>query len=395
MINFEFYSPTKVIFGKETEQQVGAEIKKWGGSRVLIHYGSASAKKSGLLDRIIESLKAEGLFYAELGGVVPNPRLGKVYEGIELCKKENIDFILAIGGGSVIDSAKAIALGTVNDGDVWDFFLGTRKPGPSVPVGAVLTIAAAGSETSMSCVITKEEGLLKRGLNIDQNRPKFAIMNPELTYTLPHYQTGCGIVDIMMHTMDRYFSNTTATDFTDRISEALLQATVKAGTACIKNPMDYDARANLMWAGSVSHNTLTGMGKVTDFAPHQIEHELSATFDVAHGAGLSAIWGHWARYVYKVNVMKFVQFAVRVWNVEMDFENPELTALEGIEATERFFSSIGMPINIPQLLGKSTTAAEMDEMADKATFRGKRLVGFFKQLEAKDIREIYEAANKE
>lgn len=393
MLNFEYYTPTRVIFGTGTENETGAQIKKHGGRRILVHYGSESAKKSGLLDKVIQSIKDEGLYCTTLGGVVPNPRLGKVYEGIALCKKENIDFILAVGGGSTIDSAKAIALGAVSDGEVWDFFLDLRVPERALPVGSVLTLAAAGSETSLSSVITNEEGWLKRGLNLEILRPKFAIMNPELTYTLPPYQTASGIVDIMMHTMDRYFSPTKGVDFVDRISEALLQSVIKAGTSCMENPSEYEARANLMWAGSVSHNNLTGTGKLTDFAPHAIEHELSGKYDVAHGAGLAAIWPHWARFVYEADVMKFAQYAVRVWNISMDFENPQRTALEGIAATERYFRSIGMPANLKEL-GIEASAGDIEEMSEKCTFFGKRTIGNFKNLGYNEIKAIYEMANE-
>lgn len=391
MENFEFCLPTKVIFGKNTESKAGEEIKNLGGRRVLVHYGSQSAKKSGLIDRVNTSLEQAGLFYIELGGVVPNPRLSKVHEGVKICKENQIDFILAVGGGSALDSAKAIAHGTAADTEVWDFFDAKAVVEKSLPIGSVLTIAAAGSETSSSCVITNEDGWLKRGLSTDFNRPKFAIMNPELTYSLPPYQTSCGIVDIMMHTMDRYFSPTTDVDFIDRMSEALLQAVIRAGKIALENPNDYEARANLMWAGSISHNGLLGTGKITDFAPHQIEHELSGKYDVAHGAGLAAIWSHWASHACPVNPMKFAQFAVRVWNLPMDFENPEKTALAGIARTEEYFSSIGMPVSLKEL-GITVTKEDIHDMAEKCTYFGRRTIGGFKKLGYEEIKEIYEAA---
>lgn len=391
MDNFEFYSPTKVLFGKGVEANVGTEIKLFGGSRVLLHYGTGSAKKSGLIDKVKSYLDEAGLFYFEFGGVVANPRLSKVYEGIELCKEHNIDFILAVGGGSVIDSAKAIALGTASGGDVWDFFSRKRVPHKALPIGAILTIAAAGSETSMSCVIKNEDEGIKRGVLTDLNRPKFSIMNPELTYTVSKYQVACGIVDIMMHTLDRYFTTTKDTDFIDRISEALLQSVIKNGTLSIIEPENYAARANLMWAGSVSHNTLTGTGKALDFANHAMEHEVSGKYDIAHGAGLASLWGHWARYVYKQDVMKFAQYAVRVFNVSMDFENPEKTAIIGIEKTVEYFKSIGMPTNFKEA-GINPTDDDIIDMATKCTFYGERKIGTFKVLDFDDIKHILESA---
>jgi len=391
MDNFIYQIPTKVIFGKDTESLAGKEIKSLGASRVLLHYGGQSAKSSGLIDNVNASLKEAGLFHIELGGVLPNPRLSKVEEGVKLCRENSIDFILAVGGGSVIDSAKAISLGAAGDCPVWDFYERKQIPKKGIMHGAIPTIAAAGSETSNSAVITNEDGWIKKGLTTELNRPKFAIMNPKLTYSVPAYHTACGITDIMMHTMDRYFSHTKDTDFTDRVSEALLQSVIQAGKIVMKNPTDYAARADLMWAGSISHNGLTGLGKVTDFAPHQLEHELSGKYDVAHGAGLAAIWGHWARYVYKKNIMKFAQFAQRVFNVSMNFENPEATALEGIERTENYFRSIGMPVNLKEL-GIDPSPEDYHDMAEKCTYFGKRTIGGFQVLKYKDIKAIYQAA---
>lgn len=392
MINFEFHSTTKVIFGKDVENNVGQEIKDWGGSKVLIHYGGSSAKKSGLLDRVITSLKAVGLSYVELGGVVPNPRLGLVREGVTLCKNENVDFILAVGGGSVIDSSKAIGMSIANGCDAGDIYDRNIVPTKCLPVGVILTIAAAGSETSNSAVITKEEGELKRGIICQDCRPKFAMMNPELTFTLPAYQTACGIVDIMMHTMERYFTTVKNVELTDRISEGLLKTVINNAPIAIKDPTNYDARAEIMWAGSLSHNDLTGTGRIGDFACHQLEHEITGLFNVAHGAGLAAVWGSWARFVYRTDVNKFVQYAVRVWNCEMDFQNPEVTALAGIEKTEAFFKSIGMPTSIKELGIENLTAEQIEEMAVKCTFFGNRKIGNFMQLDKEEIIQIYEMA---
>jgi len=391
--NFIYYNPTKIIFGRGAEDAAGGETVSFGGSRVLLHYGGSSAERSGLLERTRESLRKENLFFTELGGAVPNPRLSLAREGIELCAKHDIDFILAVGGGSAIDSAKAIAFGAVDPGgDVWDFFEGTRQPAAAIPVGVILTLSASGSESSTSCVITNEDGWLKRGLNSDLNRPKFALLNPELTYSLNAYQTACGVVDIMMHTMDRYFSPTKDVDFVDRLSEALLQSVIRAGSIAMKRPEDYSARADLMWAGSVSHNTLLGTGKATDFAPHHIEHEISGKYDVAHGAGLAAVWGHWARFVYRENVMKFAQFAARVWNIPMDFEDPERTALNGIDRTTDYFRSLGMPVSLKEL-GVDASGDDIHDMAEKAIFFGRRKLGSFKKLGYDEVKAILCSAN--
>ena len=315
--NFNYYTPTKVLFGKSTEEEVGKVIKEYNCKKVLIHYGGNSAKKSGLLDRIKKSLEVENINYVELGGVVPNPRLSLVYEGIGLSKKENVDFILAVGGGSVIDSAKAIGYGVANEGDVWELYEHTKEAVSCLPIGVVLTIAAAGSEMSMGSVITKEEGGIKRAYDDDLGRPKFAIMNPELTMTLPPYQTSSGCVDILMHTMERYFTSGGNMEITDSIAEALMRTVIKNTKILCSEPLNYDARTEIMWAGSLSHNGLTGCGNDGgDFATHMLEHEIGGMFDVAHGAGLSAIWGSWARYVYKDCTNRFVRFALNVMNVE-------------------------------------------------------------------------------
>ena len=391
MQNFEYYAPTKVVFGKGTQKQAGELVKSCGGKKVLVHYGSKSAKKSGLLDEILESLDGAGLSWVTLGGVVPNPRLSKVYEGIELCRKEGVDFILAVGGGSVIDSAKAIGYGVAEGGDVWDFYSRKRTAVSCLPVGAVLTIAAAGSEMSNSSVITNEDGWLKRGYNNDVCRCRFAIMNPELTYTLPAYQTACGCVDIMMHTMERYFTKETHTQMTDGIGEALLRTVMHNAGILMEEPENYNARAEVMWAGSLSHNGLTGCGTEGDWACHQLEHELGGMFDVAHGAGLAAIWGSWARYVYREKPERFAQFAVNVCGAPNDFSDPEATALEGIRAMERFYHSIGMPVSLKEL-GVNPTEEQIREMAHKCGFMGKRTVGAFKVLKEEDMAKIYRLA---
>lgn len=392
MKSFVYYTPTEVVFGKGSESKVGNLVKQFGGKKVLLHYGGKSAERSGLLDRVCGVLDAEGVRYVKLGGVVPNPRLSKVYEGIELCKKEGVDLILAVGGGSVIDSAKAIGLGLMYDGDVWDFFAGKAKAESGFPVGVVLTIPAAGSEMSCSCVITKEDGAEKRSYDDDIIRPKFAVMDPELTYSLPAYQTACGVVDIMMHTMERYFSHEDDMTLTDEVAEAILRTVKDCACKVLKNPGDYRSRAQIMWAGSLSHNGLTGCGTVGDFASHRLEHELSALYDVAHGAGLAAVWATWARYVFKENVSRFVRFAVNVMGVTNDFTDPEATALAGIEAMERFYRDLSMPTSISELIGREATDSEIRLMAEKCSHGGTRTVGHFKELDMADMEAIYRLA---
>ena len=367
MINFEFHNPTKVIFGKNVEAEAGKEIKRLGGHKVLVHFGGDYLQANGTLDRIHKGLTDAGLEYVDLDGVVPNPRLSLVKKGIELCKKEGVDFILPIGGGSAIDSAKGIAYGLANDFELEDLLMGKVKTDKIAPIGCISTIAATGSETSNSMVITIEEyegqQNLKRSYNHDCARPLFACMNPELTYTLPVYQTASGASDIMMHTMERYFTNTKDVDLIDRIAEGLLVAVREAAQVAVKTPDDYEARATLMWAGSLSHNGLTGTGRQSDFASHKIEHELGGMFDVAHGAGLAAVWGSWARYVYKTNPARFAQFAVRVFDVPENFYDVEATALKGIEAWEDWCHKIGMPINLHEL-GIDPTDDQIKEMAE-------------------------------
>ncbi len=387
MNNFTFYSPTYFVFGKDTEREAGHYVKRFGGTKVLIHYGSGSVVRSGLLDRVKAALEQEGIEYVLLGGVLPNPRSGLVYDGIELCKKESIDFVLAVGGGSAIDSAKAIAAGAVYDGDFWDFFEG-KPADKALKVGTVLTIAAAGSEGSENTVITKEEGMLKRGAGGEALRPVFSILNPELTQTLPAYQTAAGATDIMAHVFERYFTPTKEVEITDRLCEGILQTMIKEVPRAIADPNNYDARANIMWAGMVAHNDIVGVGRDQDWSSHGIEHELSALYDVAHGAGLAVIFPAWMTYVMKQDVSRFAQLAVRLWGVPMDFANPEVTAREGIERLKRFFTSIGMPINFRELGAKEE---DIPKMVEKLGL-GEYTMGSFYKLNAKDVEEIYRLA---
>ncbi len=389
MKNFTYYTPTKIVFGKDTEKEVGQLVKDAGATKVLLHYGGESAQRSGLLDRVRESLKEAGIEFVELGGVVPNPRMSLAYEGIELCRKEGVDFILPVGGGSVIDSAKCIAYGTVYDGDVWDFYDYRAEATDALPVGTVLTLAATGSEMSKSSVMTLEEGWLKRGYGNDLGRPVFSILNPELTYSLPYYQTACGIVDIMMHTMERYFNLTGDSRLTDVLSEALLRTMLEYGPVAMENPEDYNARAQIMWAGCVSHNGLLSAGiDEEDWSTHKLEHELGGMFDVAHGAGLAAVWGSWARYVYKEDVNRFAQFAVNVMGVTNDFRDQETTALAGIRKLEEFFISLGMPTSISDL-GYDLTEEQIEELSYKCCLMGRCTIGAFKRLDQDDMAEIF------
>ena len=392
MRDFVYHAPTEVVFGKQSEEKVSGLVKKYGGHKVLVHYGGKSAQKSGLLDKICGLLRDGGVDFVCLGGVVPNPRLSLVHQGIDLCRQEGVDFILAIGGGSVIDSAKAIACGVPYDGEVWDFYLGKASPKCYLPVACVLTIPAAGSEMSESSVITNEDGDVKLGYSNQLSRPKFAIMNPVRTFTLPPYQTAAGVTDMIMHTMERYFSHDDDMDLTDAIAEALMRDLMDNVFKVLADPEDYRARAQIMWGGSLAHNDLTGCGLTGDWATHEIEHELSGMFDVTHGAGLAAIWPSWARYVYKENVSRFVRFAVNVLGVPQDFTDPEGTAIKGIEAMERFYHAIGMPINIHELIGKEVSDAEIKEMARKCTRGHKITQGSFKVLGSEDIEAIYRMA---
>ena len=393
MKDFNFYAPTRVVFGRESEEKLPQLIKQYGGTKVLVHFGGGSARKSGLLDKVEKMLGEAGIAYVELGGVVPNPLLSKVREGIELCRREHVDFILAVGGGSVIDSAKAIGYGVGYEGDVWDFWDGKAVPQACLPIGVMLTIPAAGSEMSSSCVITNDEGMLKRGVNSDLCRCRFAIMNPERTYTLPPYQTAAGATDIMMHTMERYFSKYEDAVLTDAIAEALLRTVKDATPEVLRRPDDYKHRAAIMWASSLSHNDLTECGTEKDFACHKLEHELSGMFGVTHGAGLAAIWGSWARYVMDRHVSRFAKFAVDVMGVTQDFTDPKATALKGIEAMEAFFVSIGMPVSIPELVGRRITAEEIKALVEKCSRGGKMNIGAMEVLKPEDMTAIYEKAN--
>ena len=392
MKDFVYYAPTEVVFGKQSEEQVAAMVKKYGGSRVLVHYGGQSARRSGLLDKVCGLLREGGLMVTELGGVVPNPRLSLVRKGIELCREQSIDFLLAVGGGSVIDSAKAIAYGVCYEGDVWDFYLGKNQATACLPVASVLTIPAAGSEMSEASVITNEEGWVKLGYSNDISRPKFAIMNPERTFTLPPYQTAAGITDMMMHTMERYFTHDDDMTLTTELAEAVLRTMKDCAYEVMKNPEDYRVRAQIMWGGSVAHNGLTGCGISDDWATHQLEHELSGMFDVTHGAGLAAIWPSWARYVMHERMSRFVRFAVNVMGVTNDFSDPEGTAMRGIEAVEQFYLAIGMPINIRQLIGREITDDEITEMVRKCSRDYTATTGCFKVLKAADMEAIYKMA---
>ena len=387
MKDFNFYAPTRVVFGRESEEKLPQLIQQYGGGKVLVHYGGSSAKRSGLLDKVFKMLNETGISYVELGGVVPNPLLSKVQEGIDLCRKEHVNFILAVGGGSVIDSSKAIGYGVGYPGDVWDFWDGKAVPQECLPIGVMLTIPAAGSEMSSSCVITKDDGMIKRGVNSDLCRCKFAIMNPERTYTLPAYQTAAGATDIMMHTMERYFSKYEDALLTDALAEALLRQVIASTPIVLENPEDYEHRAAIMWASSLSHNDLMECGTEKDFASHKLEHELSGLFGVTHGAGLAAIWGSWARYVMDKHVSRFVKFTVNVMGVEPD-------ALKGIEAIERFFKSIGMPTSIPELIGRPATDDEIAELVRKCSRDGKMNIGAMEILNADDMTAIYRLANK-
>lgn len=391
MLNFNYYTPTKVVFGKGTENKAAELIKEFGGKKILIHYGGGSVVRSGLLQRVTDSLDEAGIGYVTLGGAVPNPRLGLVYEGIELCKKENVDFLLAVGGGSAIDSAKAIGYGVANEGDVWDFYDYKRKAAGCLPLGVILTIAATGSEMSDSSVITKEDGLVKRGYSSDYCRPRFAIMNPELTMTLPDYQTASGCTDIMMHTMERYFTNGGNMELTDALAEGLLRTVKKNALILCKDPQNYDARAEVMWAGSLAHNGLTGCGTDGgDWATHKLEHELGGLYDVAHGAGLAAIWGSWARYVYKDCLPRFKKFAINVMDVEETGSDEEI-ALRGIEAMEEFYRSINMPTNLREL-GVTPTDEELALMAKKCAAGAGGEIGSARVLNEEAMLAIYRAS---
>lgn len=352
MENFVYHAPTYFCFGRDTEREAGALVRKFGGTKVLIHYGGGSAVRSGLLARVEASLEQEGIAFVKLGGVQPNPRSGLVYEGIALCRREQVDFILAVGGGSTIDSSKAIAMGVHYDGDFWDFYSG--KPiENALPVGTVLTIAAAGSEGSPNTVITQENGMFKRGTKSDVLRPRFSILNPALTQTLPAYQTACGITDILAHLYERYLTNTDEVEVTDRMIEGLMLTVIHEGPRVMKDPNNYDARANIMWTGMLAHNNICGVGRSQDWNSHALEHELSALYDCAHGAGLAVVMPAVFAYEMAHDVMRFARLANRVWGCEMDAQHPENTAKAGIEALRKFLTSLGMPGKLGEVGGKA------------------------------------------
>ena len=388
MDNFVFYSPTYFCFGKDTEQQAGALVRRFGGSKVLIHYGGGSVIRSGLLGRVKASLTEAAIPCVELGGVRPNPRSGLVYEGIDLCRREGVDFVLAVGGGSAIDSAKAIAAGTVYEGDFWDFYTG-KLIEKALPVGTILTIAAAGSEGSPDSVITNENGMFKRGATGDAIRPKFSILNPALTQTLPAYQTACGITDIMAHLHERYLTNTKEVEVTDRLIEALLLTMIHEGPRVIADPDNYEARANIMWAGMMAHNNSCGVGRSQDWNSHNIEHELSALYDCAHGAGLAVTMPAVFTYVMDHDVMRFAQLATRVWGCQMDFAHPEVTARAGIDALRHFLISIGMPKNFDELGAREEDIPHLVDVLCNGDGRPGSISGFV-TLNEEDCTRIYQ-----
>ncbi len=387
MQNFTFYSPTYFMFGKDTENRAGELVKRFGGSKVLIVYGGGSVVRSGLLDRVKKSLEAEDLSFLELGGVKPNPRSGLVYEGIDLSKKEGVDFVLAVGGGSTIDTSKAIAAGVLYDGDFWDFYSGKRIE-KALPVGTILTIAAAGSEGSPDSVITNENGMYKRGASGDAIRPRFSILNPALTQTLPPYQTAAGITDILAHLHERYLTNTKDVEVTDRLIEGLMLTMIHEAPRVIADPDNYEARANIMWAGMMAHNNSCGVGRTQDWNSHNIEHELSALYDCAHGAGLAVTMPAVFKYVYKHDVMRFAKLAVRVWGCQMDFDDPEATALVGIRALENFLRSIGMPLTFAEIGAKEEDIPKLVQTLCYGDGRKGSISGFV-TLNEEDCTNIY------
>jgi alcohol dehydrogenase len=388
MDNFIFRNPTKIIFGKNTEETVGSEVLNYS-KNILFVYGGQSIKRTGLYDKVISSLNKNGISVAELPGVKPNPRLSLVREGIMLCREKGIDFILAVGGGSAIDTAKAIAMGAVYEGDVWDFFTGKAEPEKELPVGTILTIPAAGSEASNGCVITNEDGWYKRAADFSLNYPAFSILNPELAYTLPKYQMASGGADILAHLMERYFTNSKDVELIDRLIESTMKTVIKYLPGMIDNTGGYQAFAEVMWSGTIAHNNLLNTGRVGDWASHCIEHEVSGIYDVAHGAGLAVVFPAWMKYVYKHDVNRFVQFAVRVFNVENSFWDPERTALEGIRRLEDFMHSIGLTTSLKELISEDN---RLKEMAEKGTDFDTKTIGNFVKLTSKDIYEILKIA---
>lgn len=393
MMNFEFSNVTEIVFGKDTESQTGVKIRKYSGcKKVLIVYGSDRIKKNGLFDAVTAALREQGIGYRELGGVHPNPRLGLVREGIEICRRDELSFILAIGGGSVIDTAKAIGVGALYEGDVWDFYLGKAAPVKTLQTAAICTIPAAGSEASLSSVITNEDGWYKKSINLDLIRPVFAIINPELTYTLPAYQIGCGVVDMMTHIMERYFTNTRDVDLTDRLCEAALRSIIANGVKTLEEPDHYRYRAEIVWAGTLAHNGLLNTGRMQDWASHRIGLELSGKYDLAHGASLSIVYPNWMKYVYRHDVDRFVQFAVRVWDVDLVFGRKEEIALEGISRMQEFFRKLRMPLSLTEA---EIPSDAFEELADKATSCDTIPVGNFVKIDKKAMIEIYQMCTGE
>lgn len=387
MKDFNYCAPTRVIFGKNTELEVGKALKNAGATRVLMQYGGGSIKKSGLYDRVVKAIRDEGIELFELGGVQPNPHLSLVRKAIEIVREQKIDYLLAVGGGSAIDSTKATAVGAVYDGDVWDFYCGKAVPKKAMPVGVVLTIPAAGSEGSNSSVITNEDGWIKRGLGCDLTRPAFAIYNPELTYSLPAYQTAAGATDIMAHIMERYFTNEPDVDMTDRLCESVLKTIIRQAPVAVKEPDNYVARAEMMWASTVAHNDFLSCFRVGDWSSHQLSHELSGMYDATHGAALAVAFPAWMTYVYKHDVQRFCRFAVEVMGVEMDFFHPEETALKGIAALRAFFKSIGMPTTLSEL---GVPEDKLDVLEDKVKRGADGTTGQFVKLTRDDCLKIYQ-----
>lgn len=386
MLDFTYYAPTKVYFGKEKQKEIGKIIKEYGYKKIMMQYGQNSIKKSGLYDEVMTSLKENNIDVVEMGGVEPNPKVEFVREAVKVVRDTGVEFILAVGGGSVIDSSKCTAVGAANDCDIWEFSTRKREAKKALPVGCILTHSAAGSEMSSSAVLTNLDLNMKRGFNSEFNRCKFAICNPELTYTVSKYQTACGIVDIMAHTMERYFTVCKETNLTDRIAEGLLKSVIEAGKVLMDNPKDYDSRATVMWASSLSHNDLTGCGRENALAVHQLEHALSGEFDhVAHGAGLAVLFPAWARYVYKYNIKRFAQFARRVWDVEE--KDDEKASLMGIERMEKYFESLEMPLKLREFGIKKESA---EKLAELCTFSKQRTVKSYIELDFEKIKEIFE-----
>ena len=386
MENFIFKNETKIIFGKGTENDAGKEVLKYGG-KVLFHYGGGSIKKSGLYEKIMKSLKESGLTVFELGGVKPNPVVSLIREGIKICRENDIDFILAAGGGSVIDSAKAISMGVNYKGDIWDFFEGKAKLESTVPIGVIVTIPAAGSESSVVTVITNEDGLIKRGFHSSMLLPKFAILNPELTFTLPVFQIACGAADILAHTFERYFTQSKNVDLTDRLCEGLMKSVIKNSKIAISDLGNYDAMAELMWAGTIAHNGILGTGRIEDWASHKFGHELSALYGITHGASLAVMFPAWMKYVYKYNIERFAQFAARVFNIDTDFNDEERLALKGIKEIENYFKEIGLPTTLKEL---NVSSENFELMAQKAVAKGP--IGNFVKISKEDAVKIYELA---